>query len=68
MSQDKAVLIARIADLETAKSAAAAEQARASVQLRHTAEFTTPTGARYRSGAPPPPGRLDIFVVEPRAA
>ncbi|ORV91582.1 HNH endonuclease [Mycobacterium interjectum] len=35
---------------------------------RHTAEFTTPTGMRYRSGAPPPPGRLDIFVVEPRAA
>jgi hypothetical protein len=35
---------------------------------RHTAEFTTPTGARYRSGAPPPPGRLDIFVIEPRAA
>lgn len=35
---------------------------------RHTAEFTTPTGARYRSGAPPPPGRFEIFVIEPRAA
>lgn len=35
---------------------------------RHTAEFTTPTGMRYRSGAPPPPGWLEIFVVEPRAA
>lgn len=35
---------------------------------RHTAEFMTPTGMRYRSGAPPPPGRLEIFVVEPRAA
>jgi Domain of unknown function (DUF222) len=28
----------------------------------HTAEFTTPTGMRYQSGAPPPPGRLEIFV------
>jgi uncharacterized protein DUF222 len=34
---------------------------------RHTAEFTTPTGARYRSGAPPPPGarsRMEISEVE----
>jgi hypothetical protein len=34
---------------------------------RHTAEFTTPTGAQYRSGAPPPPRapvRLEISEVE----
>ncbi|MCV7380131.1 HNH endonuclease [Mycobacterium alsense] len=30
----------------------------------HTAEFRTPTGARYRSGAPPPPGRLPVDVSE----
>jgi hypothetical protein len=26
----------------------------------HTAEFTTPTGARHRSKAPPMPGRIDL--------
>jgi hypothetical protein len=26
----------------------------------HTAEFTTPTGARHRSNAPPMPGRIDL--------
>jgi hypothetical protein len=34
---------------------------------RHTAEFTTPTGAQYRSGAPPLPGalvRMDISEME----
>ena len=34
---------------------------------RHTAEFTTPTGTRYRSGAPPLPGtlaRMDISEME----
>jgi hypothetical protein len=31
---------------------------------RHTAEFTSPTGVRYRSGAPPAPGRVEIFVSE----
>ncbi|MCV7401091.1 DUF222 domain-containing protein [Mycobacterium fragae] len=33
----------------------------------HTAEFTTPTGARYRSAAPPPPrapARLEISEME----
>ncbi len=30
----------------------------------HTAEFTTPTGTRYRSGAPPPPGTLEIYDSE----
>jgi len=30
----------------------------------HTAEFTTPTGAHYHSGAPPAPGPLEIFVSE----
>jgi len=30
----------------------------------HRAEFTTPTGAHYRSGAPPMPGPLEIFVSE----
>jgi HNH endonuclease len=33
----------------------------------HTAEFTTPTGARYRSGAPPLPGstaRIEISEME----
>ncbi len=27
----------------------------------HTAEFVTPTGAVYRSTAPPPPGRAEIY-------
>ena len=34
---------------------------------RHTAEFTTPTGLRYRSGAPPLPGssvRIEISEME----
>jgi hypothetical protein len=34
---------------------------------RHTAEFTTPTGARYRSGAPPlprGPSRIEISEME----
>jgi hypothetical protein len=34
---------------------------------RHTAEFITPTGARYRSGAPPLPGasvRVEISEME----
>jgi len=34
---------------------------------RHAAEFTTPTGAAYRSGAPPLPGstvRMDISEME----
>jgi hypothetical protein len=34
---------------------------------RHTAEFTTPTGARYRSGAPPlprAPARMEISELE----
>jgi hypothetical protein len=34
---------------------------------RHTAQFTTPTGARYRSGAPPMPGsnaRMEISEME----
>jgi Domain of unknown function (DUF222) len=34
---------------------------------RHTAEFTTPTGARYRSGAPPlprAPSRMEISEME----
>ncbi len=34
---------------------------------QHTAEFTTPTGTRYRSGAPPLPGtavRMDISEME----
>jgi hypothetical protein len=34
---------------------------------RHAAEFTTPTGTRYRSGAPPLPGtlvRMDISEME----
>jgi hypothetical protein len=31
---------------------------------RHTAEFTTPTGTHYRSGAPPAPGPLEILVSE----
>ncbi len=33
----------------------------------HTAEFTTPTGARYRSGAPPlprGPSRIDVSEIE----
>ena len=34
---------------------------------RHTAEFTTPTGTHYHSGAPPPPGPLEIFVSEVEA-
>ncbi|MGV0805529.1 HNH endonuclease [Mycolicibacterium setense] len=36
----------------------------------HTAEFVTPTGAVYRSTAPPPPGRADIYesVTELRVA
>jgi hypothetical protein len=34
----------------------------------HTAEFVTPTGARYRSTAPPAPGRpvIDISEIETR--
>jgi hypothetical protein len=31
---------------------------------RHTAEFTTPTGANYQSTAPPQPGSLEIFLSE----
>ncbi len=31
---------------------------------RHTAEFTTPTGMRYQSGAPPAPGPPEIFVSQ----
>jgi Domain of unknown function (DUF222) len=31
---------------------------------RHRAEYETPTGARYHSGAPPPPGPFEIFVNE----
>src|ERR1700749_4570039 len=31
---------------------------------RHMAEFTTPTGMRYQSGAPPAPGPLEIFVSQ----
>ncbi|MGB9252752.1 MAG: HNH endonuclease, partial [Mycobacterium sp.] len=34
---------------------------------RHTAEFITPTGAHYRSGAPPLPGstaRMEISEME----
>ncbi|GJJ16481.1 MULTISPECIES: HNH endonuclease [Mycolicibacterium] len=27
----------------------------------HTAEFVTPTGACYRSTAPPPPGRVEVY-------
>ena len=30
----------------------------------HRAEFTTPTGAHYRSGAAPTPGPLEVFVSE----
>ncbi|OBI90107.1 HNH endonuclease signature motif containing protein [Mycobacterium sp. 1245805.9] len=30
----------------------------------HRAEFETPTGMRYHSGAPPPPGPFEIFVSE----
>jgi Domain of unknown function (DUF222) len=30
----------------------------------HRAEFTTPTGAHYRSGAPPTPGPLEVFASE----
>ncbi len=30
----------------------------------HTAEFVTPTGARYRSTAPPAPGRVEMWVSE----
>ena len=30
----------------------------------HTAEFVTPTGARYRSTAPPPPGAPLITISE----
>lgn len=30
----------------------------------HTADFTTPTGMRYRSGAPPAPGPLAVDVSE----
>ncbi|WP_156688179.1 HNH endonuclease [Mycobacterium sp. Marseille-P9652] len=30
----------------------------------HTAEFVTPTGARYRSTAPPKPGPLEVFVSD----
>jgi Domain of unknown function (DUF222) len=33
----------------------------------HTAEFVTPTGAHYRSTAPPKPGRLEVFVSEVEA-
>jgi hypothetical protein len=33
----------------------------------HTAEFTTPTEMRYRSGAPPPPGPPEVFVSEVEA-
>jgi hypothetical protein len=33
----------------------------------HAAEFTTPTGMRYQSGAPPAPGRREIFVSEVEA-
>jgi hypothetical protein len=31
----------------------------------HTAEFTTPTGARHRSKAPPLPGTVDIATITP---
>jgi hypothetical protein len=30
----------------------------------HTAEFTTPTGAHYRSTAPPAPGCIEILISE----
>lgn len=30
----------------------------------HTADFTTPTGMHYHSGAPPPPGQLAVDVSE----
>jgi HNH endonuclease len=33
----------------------------------HAAEFTTPTGMRYQSAAPPAPGRREIFVSEVEA-
>jgi HNH endonuclease len=33
----------------------------------HTAEFTTPTGARYRSTAPPLPGTLNVIISEVEA-
>jgi hypothetical protein len=29
----------------------------------HTAEFTTPTGARHRSNAPPLPGAIDLATA-----
>jgi hypothetical protein len=41
--------------------------ARVDETCRHTAEFTTPTGARYRSGAPPPsraPARIEVSEME----
>lgn len=36
----------------------------------HTAEFVTPTGAVYRSTAPPPPGPIETYesVTELRVA
>ena len=30
----------------------------------HTAEYTTPTGARHRSKAPPAPGPVEMWVSE----
>jgi hypothetical protein len=33
---------------------------------RHTAEFTTPTGAHYHSGAPPPAPTITIDEFEVR--
>jgi hypothetical protein len=36
-------------------------------KYRHTAEFTTPTGRQYRSGAPPlstAPARMEISQME----
>ena len=36
-------------------------------KYRHIAEFTTPTGTRYRSGAPPlprAPARMEISEME----
>jgi len=34
---------------------------------RHSAEFVTPAGMRYRSGAPPPPGPFDVFISQVEA-
>ncbi|ORB86114.1 hypothetical protein B1987_22730 [Mycobacterium kansasii] len=65
-SADQTALTERIAELEKVKSAAAWQVTTSDGNHTHTAEFTTPTGKRYRSGAPPRRAPITVSDVEVR--